>query len=286
MRLIVHLTPDDDGDVVSGRLWLAGAIGIEETPDRLIATFVSADRSRTALAALDDLDATLQNPPPVTETERWRDFAGPMRVAPDTVVVPAWWDGPVPDAPLTIPLDPGPAFGLGNHPTTAALASRLRRRVVEARSSAVPRAVLDLGCGSGVLSIVAALGGAQPVVAVDIDPRAREAAASNVELNGVENRVSVAGGSITAAEPAAPFDLILANIPVGAHEETAATAGRLLSPSGEIWATGITENQIGRVVGAHEQAGAGLVPAETVDLDGEWWLVVLAATPDQAAGGA
>ncbi len=99
------------------------------------------------------------------------------------------------------------------------------------------------------------------------------------------DRVTVAGATIADVGRAAPFDLILANVPVGVHESTAAIAGRLLSLSGEIWATGITEHQVDRVIAAYEQAGAGLVPIETIDLDGEWWLIVLAATRGQAAGG-
>ena len=186
------------------------------------------------------------------------------------MVVPTWWDGPVPDAGLTVPLDPGSAFGFGNHPTTAALAARLRR--TQAAGS-----VLDLGCGSGLLSVLAALGGARRVVAVDLDPEAQAATRSNVEVNGVTDLVTLAGATITDAEPSAPFDLILANVPVGVHEETATTAGRLLSSTGAIWATGITVDQVDRVIAAHRHAGAGLVRAETVDLDGEWWLVVLAA---------
>lgn len=78
----------------------------------------------------------------------------------------------------------------------------------------------------------------------------------------------------------------MANVPLGVHEDTAATAGRMLSPAGAIWATGITEAQVDRVVAAHEQAGAELVPVETIDLDGEWCLVVLAVTGGQGPGGA
>ncbi len=161
----------------------------------------------------------------------------------------------------------------------------MRLRFADVGRSTRGGAVLDLGCGSGLLSIVAALGGARSVTAVDIEPAARAAAAANVDLNDVGDRVTVAGATIDDTAPAAPFDLILANVPVGVHESTAMTVDRLLSPSGEIWATGITEQQVDRVIAAHEQAGAGLGPIETIDLDGEWWLIVLAVTGGQAAGG-
>ena len=115
------------------------------------------------------------------------------------------------------------------------------------------------------------------MVAVDIDPEALAATRSNVGANGVDDRVTVAGATIDDAARRAPYDLILANVPVGVHEETATTAARLLSPSGAVWATGITQVQVDRVIGVHQEAGTGLTPFETIDLDGEWWLVVLAA---------
>lgn len=277
MQLVVHLAPGDDADAVSGRLWLAGAAGIEERPGRLVATFASADGA-VAAATLDDLELEWPDPVPPEDTQRWRAFARPLWVAEDTVVVPAWWDGPVPEAALTVTLDPGSAFGFGNHPTTAALAARLRRRSLGGSPQAPAGSVLDLGCGSGLLSIIAASTGTRSVAAVDIDPDARSATRSNIQANGVSDRVAVMGSTIDEAEPAAPFDLVLANVPVGVHEATAPTAARLLSRSGQVWATGVTGSQVDRVIAAHEHGG-GLAPVETVDLDGEWCLVVLATAP-------
>lgn len=273
MQLVVRL-PESDGDdiavdVASGRLWGAGAAGIEERPGELIATFASADRAEAAQEVMGDLEVELRDPPDAADIQRWRAFAEPVRVAGDTVIAPTWWDGPVPASALAIPLDPGSAFGFGNHPTTASLAARLRAHP--------PRdaTVLDLGCGSGLLSIVAARSGAARVVAVDVDTDARAVTRVNVRRNGVADRVTVAGRSIADADRDGPFDLILANVPVGVHEETASTTDRLLSPTGQIWATGVTAPQVDRVIAAHHRAGTGLVPVETIDLDGEWWLVVL-----------
>ena len=277
MQLVVHLTSDHDADVVTGRLWVAGAAGIEERPKMLVATFASAALADAAAAALSDLEPQLRQPPPTEATQRWRAFAQPLWVADDTVVVPAWWDGPVPAAALTVTVDPGSAFGFGNHPTTTELAARLRRRSGDGFGPSGSSSVLDLGCGSGLLSVIAAGSGARSVVSVDIDPEARAATRSNVDSNDVGDRVVVAGATIDDAEECGPFDLILANVPVGVHEETATTAGRLLAPKGQVWATGVTGDQVDRVIDAHEGAGMGLAPAESIDLDGEWWLIVLTA---------
>ena len=70
MQLVVHLSPDDDADVVSGLLWWAGAAGIEERPGLLIATFGSGELAAAAHGQLTDLAAELRDPPPAADTER------------------------------------------------------------------------------------------------------------------------------------------------------------------------------------------------------------------------
>jgi ribosomal protein L11 methyltransferase len=130
--------------------------------------------------------------------DRWRQFHKPVRVGSLWIGPP--WETPDPDA-LAVVIDPGRAFGTGGHPTT-----RLCLRLLEdeARGS-----VLDVGCGSGVLSIAAAKLGFAPVRAFDFDPQAVEATARNAAENGVEIDVSEADlreGDLVEA------DLVLANI--------------------------------------------------------------------------
>ena len=107
--------------------------------------------------------------------DRWRQFHKPVRVG--TLWVGPPWEEPDGDA-LAVVIDPGRAFGTGGHPTTQLCLELLE---AEARGS-----VLDVGCGSGVLSIAAAKLGFGPVAAFDFDPQAVEATARNAADNGVE----------------------------------------------------------------------------------------------------
>ena len=128
----------------------------------------------------------------------WRAFHRPCRVA-GTWVRPPWLDEPA-DAVL---LEPGYAFGTGSHPTTRGVGELLAREPAGS--------VLDLGCGSGLLSILAARWGHAPVEAWDLDPHAVAAARANLELNGLAGVVRVVeADALTWPLPAC--DLALANI--------------------------------------------------------------------------
>ncbi len=107
--------------------------------------------------------------------ERWKTFHRPVRVGP-------FWIGqswqPAPEDALVVVVDPGRAFGTGAHPTT--------RLCLELLAILEPASLVDLGCGSGVLSVAAAKLGFDPVYAVDSDPQAVAATRDNARLNGVE----------------------------------------------------------------------------------------------------
>jgi ribosomal protein L11 methyltransferase len=105
--------------------------------------------------------------------ERWRDFHRPVRVGPLWIGPP--WERP--DGDLAVTIDPGRAFGTGTHPTT--------RLCVELLLELEPTSLLDVGCGSGVLAVAAAKLGFDPVIALDHDAAAVEAATRNAEANGV-----------------------------------------------------------------------------------------------------
>lgn len=130
--------------------------------------------------------------------DHWRSFHRPSAIA-GTWVRPPWLDDPA-DA---VVLEPGYAFGTGSHPTT--------RGVGELLAGEPAGAVLDLGCGSGLLSILAARWGHAPVTAWDLDPHAVAAARANVERNGLGAQVRVAQADVLA-EPLPACDLALANI--------------------------------------------------------------------------
>lgn len=145
--------------------------------------------------------------------DRWRQFHKPVRVGSLWIGPP--WERPDDDA-IAVVIDPGRAFGTGGHPTTQLCLALLE---VEERGS-----VLDVGCGSGVLSIAAAKLGFGPVLGLDFDPQAVEATERNAADNGVTVDVRLADlreGELPGAE------LVLANI---AAEAVLALAAGLRAP--------------------------------------------------------
>ncbi len=139
--------------------------------------------------------------------ERWREFHQPVWVGPLWIGPP--WEEP-PDGATAVIIDPGRAFGTGSHPTTQLCLSFLHEL---SRGS-----LLDIGCGSGVLSVAAAKLGFDPIVAVDHDAAAVEATRRNASANGVVVDVRRVD-AVTAALPAA--DVGLANIDLAVVEALA-----------------------------------------------------------------
>jgi ribosomal protein L11 methyltransferase len=145
--------------------------------------------------------------------DRWREFHRPVQIGPLWVGPP--WETPPADA-RSVVIDPGRAFGTGAHPTT--------RLCLELLLDLPRTSLLDVGCGSGVLSIAAARLGFGPIVAVDLEEPAVEAARANAAANGVAVDVRVLDA---LAEPLPAAELAAANIALAA---VAALGVRLASP--------------------------------------------------------
>lgn len=140
----------------------------------------------------------------------WKAYFFVHRVGERTVIVPSWRQteySPQPDDVVLL-LDPGMAFGTGLHPTT-----RLCLRAVEQLTQPGMR-VLDVGAGSGILAIAAAVLGARPILAVEIEPVAARVCVDNVERNSVSDAIEVRAGTLAEREDHSPFDLILANMTI------------------------------------------------------------------------
>ena len=143
----------------------------------------------------------------------------------------------------TVLLNMGLAFGTGEHPTTALCLEWLDRHLERGAT------VLDYGCGSGVLAIVALALGASGAWAVDHDPQALASAASNARLNGVTDRIAVLA---PPAVPALVVDALLANILAAPLIELAPRFAAHVRPRGAIVLSGILERQVERVAAAYE----------------------------------
>ncbi len=201
----------------------------------------------------------------VDETEwqdSWREHFHTLHVGSRTVIVPTWRSYDPEEGDVVIELDPGMAFGTGHHPTTTMCLSALEGLVKPGCS------VLDLGCGSGILSIAAAKLGASEVLALDIDATAAETAAANVRQNGVEAVVSVDEGTLPheSLRPGG-YDVVVANISSTVIGNLAAHIARAVRRGGSVVASGVLEQAREAVVERLEEAGLSL---DRVDVDGDW----------------
>jgi len=156
----------------------------------------------------------------------------------------------------TLRLDPGLAFGTGQHPTTRSCLAWLADARLEGRS------VLDYGCGSGILGIAAALLGAARVVAVDIEPQALSATRANARFNDVAlDAVTTPDGFL----PQPGFDVVLANILANTLIELGPALSGCLNAGGRLVLAGLLEPQIDAVTAAYPS-----LAFDPPSIDGEW----------------
>lgn len=206
-------------------------------------------------------------------SEAWKQHYHPIEIGRRLVIVPAWLDAPQ-DERIAVRMDPGMAFGTGTHPTT-----QLCLEAVEAWVGARPgEAVLDIGCGSGILAVAALKLGACRALGVDIDPDAYRATLENGALNAVSDRLEASVGSL-AEVLAGRFSLrraplVLANIlAVVLARLLDEGLGELVTPGGRLVLSGIIDEQASDVQAALERNGLRLVKRRQ---SGDW--VALEAT--------
>lgn len=184
----------------------------------------------------------------------WRQYYQPIEVGERLVVVPEWLDAPA-DGRLPLRLDPGLIFGTGSHATT-----RMCLEAIETLAAPDKR-VLDLGCGSGILSIGALVLGCREAVGCDIDPKAPDVAMDNAALNGIgADRFRVYAGDILAdrgmrAALGTNFDIVLANIVADVILPLAPLSREFLAPGGTFVTSGIIEGRQDEIEHALKKAG-------------------------------
>ncbi|MCL6478658.1 MAG: 50S ribosomal protein L11 methyltransferase [Peptococcaceae bacterium] len=192
--------------------------------------------------------------------DRWRQFYRPERVGRRLLVKPVWEPVEPAEGLLVIELDPGMAFGCGTHPTTR-MCMTLIEDVVGGGET-----VLDVGTGSGILSIAAAKMGAAAVVAVDSDGVAVRVARENVAVNGLTGVVDVREGNLLDGVDT-PADVIVANIVADVIMEMLPRAVSLLKEGGKFIASGVIAGRRGEVAGAVEKSGLNILKTLA---EGEW----------------
>lgn len=192
--------------------------------------------------------------------EAWKQHYKPILVGERLLILPAWLESPDPNR-IPIKIDPGMAFGTGTHPTTQ-LCLELMEVSFEKRSTFnVKRLdVIDVGCGSGILSIAALKLGADKVLGVDIDMESVKNSRENADLNGIGEELMLGQGSVTEIlQGNFPFKsapLVVANIlaPVLIRLFDAGLAD-LIQPNGEIILSGILDHQAESVIEAGQAKG-------------------------------
>jgi ribosomal protein L11 methyltransferase len=180
----------------------------------------------------------------------WKEYFFVHRVGRRTVIVPSWRQAEYAARPddVVLLLDPGMAFGTGLHPTT-------RLCLVATESLVTPgMRVLDVGAGSGILSIAAARLGASFVSAVELEPVAASVCQQNVERNGVADVVHVTTGTLYGP-PTELFDLLLGNITIATLLELHLLLAEQLRPGGVAVLSGVLDERADELMGVLREAG-------------------------------
>jgi len=220
-------------------------------------------------ALLENLGLTMQVQT-MAETnweESWKDNYPPQNVGESLVVLPYWLEGYETDRKKII-LDPGLTFGTGAHPSTQMVMETMEETNLQGA------ACLDLGSGSGILSITALRLGAKSAIGVDIDPKAEDIARENAAYNGFSApEFTALTGNVVADKAlmdklsAAQYDVVLVNIVADVIIGLAPVLPRFLGENTTLICSGILDTRLSDVVNALEQAGIAVTATKTKE---EW----------------
>jgi ribosomal protein L11 methyltransferase len=269
VRLVVSAA---DVEAAGDVLRRGGATAIEER-DADDGFWLLADADAAAVARIADgrwsvevvavdLDAALDG---------WRPYARVHRVGPRIVVRPPWVPWAAGPGDVVVEVDPGHAFGSGSHPSTLLALAALdahRDRVGEG-------AVLDVGCGSGILAVAAALLGAPAVTAVDVEPVAVEVTRANARRNWVADRVEAS--TTPATEIHGRFGVVVVNVDRRVVIDLAPAVAALAAPGGLVVLSGFLDAHTDEVVAAFP--GLRVLDRRTED----GWAAVMLQVPASSA---
>ena len=210
----------------------------------------------------------------------WQKYYQPMAVGEKWYIVPEWERGkPVPDGRTAVYLNPGLTFGTGSHASTQLCLGLLEKYLKPGDT------VLDLGCGSGILSIAAMNLGAERALGVDIDPKSVDVAYENAALNGIgRDRYTVRAGDVLSDKAlveelagTGPYRVVLANIVSDVIIPLSAQVGRYMSSDGIFMCSGIIDTRADEVEGALKKNGLTIL--ERIERDG--WCAFAAAVGEE-----
>jgi ribosomal protein L11 methyltransferase len=280
----VQFTDDEDEGTPSGPITVRAYLTADE---RLDETRQKLEESLYYLGMIQPLPAPSFTPiADQNWMEAWKTRYQPIPIGKKLIIVPVWMDSPAPER-IPIKIDPGMAFGTGTHPTTQLCLELLETvfekaildigySIVEPRISNIQYPIssaIDLGCGSGILSVAALKLGAEKALGVDIDEAAVKNSRENADNNGIDPGALVLGlGSVAEVKagkfPLTQAPLVLANIlaPVLIRLFEAGMAD-LIAPGGAIILSGILDHQAADVTAAAEKHGLTFVEQRQI---GDW----------------
>lgn len=193
----------------------------------------------------------------------WKKYYKPSKVGEKIVVKPIWEEYIAKQGELVVELDPGMAFGTGDHETTRMCIQALEKYVQKDST------VFDVGCGSGILAIAAAKLGAKHAVGVDLDPVAVESAKENVEYNHLDNIEILYGNLIEVIDGKA--DVVVANILAEIVCILTEDVSRVIKPGGYFITSGIIHERVEMVTDKLEECGFEVIK---VNKEGEWNCII------------
>ncbi|GAC1687788.1 MAG: 50S ribosomal protein L11 methyltransferase [Gemmatimonadaceae bacterium] len=265
----LRVVPAGNRDGVLAALFSAGSTGVEEVGDALVTHFPPGTNGGAIAASVREAspgcEVELGQTPIVDWSEEWK--SGVRAHTLDAVTVAPPWLSDARASPLTVVIDPGMAFGTGEHATTRGMVRLLQRMI------RYDDRVADLGAGSAILAIAAAKLGAAHVAAIELDANAIGNAEDNVARNGESARVTVVEGDAAILLPlVAPVDLVVANIISSVLISLLPVIGRAFPPTQRRRAI------LGGILVAERERMSALLGeygwriAEE-DVEGEWWSV-------------
>lgn len=191
--------------------------------------------------------------------ESWKQYYKPIKAGRVTIV-PEWIEYTPDDGEYIVKIDPGMAFGTGEHESTKMCLELLQALGMEGKS------VIDVGTGSGILALAAAKLGAENVEAYDIDDNAVKSAKENCALNGLQDKITV-GNANLLDKTAGEFDVVLANITADVLITLSQSLGNYMKKDGVVIISGIILKRENDVRNAFEKAG--FIVSERINM-GEW----------------
>jgi ribosomal protein L11 methyltransferase len=248
VAVTVLRVPAEAAELAADRLMAAGAFGVEERTADDGGIELRADLGDDSGVVRRRLEGTPSawhwhiELVDAVALDTWRDHATPIRIAPDLVIRPAWLSPLDEPGVVELVIEPGRAFGLGDHPTTRLSAAAVWRAVQRGDT------LLDVGCGTAALAIVGLLGGAGHAVAIDVAEPAVVAARDNAGRNGLADRIDAS--TTPLCEVAGEFQLVVANILAPTLVALADDLRRCTAPSGRLIVSGVLAGAFDHVVAA------------------------------------